>query len=127
MTSPAFSTLRSLLAKLRADGTHGAGSADSANGADSAGETPPVGVPSGADGGGGTGDDPTPSLEAALNAGLDEVRQYLGVLRRQNIAMSIKVARTERRLEDLAARLEALARQPDAPIDADRADPAGEQ
>jgi hypothetical protein len=121
MTSPAFYRLRALLAKPRANGTHGA---DSANGS---GETPPVGVPSGAGGGAGTGEDPIRSLEASLHAGLDEVRQYLGVLRRQNIAMSIKVARTERRLEDLSARLEALGYQPEAPGEDDPADASGEE
>lgn len=52
-----------------------------------------------------------PDLEEVgrkLESGLGEVKQYLGVLRRQNIAMSIKVARTERQIEELSTRLEAL-------------------
>jgi len=115
MTSPAFFRLRSLLASLRADSTDSAEGTDSAGETDSSGETPAVGVTSGAGGAVGTRDDPIRSLEDAVQAGLDEVRQYLGVLRRQNIAMSIKVARTERRLEDLSAKLEALGCQPEAP------------
>jgi hypothetical protein len=121
MSSPAFFRLRSLLARLRADsadtaeGTGRAGETDIAGETDSAGETPAVAGTSGAGGTVGTRDDPIRSLEEAVQAGLDEVRQYLGVLRRQNIAMSIKVARTERRLEDLSAKLEALGCQPEAP------------
>lgn len=53
-------------------------------------------------------DDITRNFEASL----DEVKQYLGVLRRQNIAMSIKVARTERCIEELSARLETLGGSP---------------
>ncbi len=79
------------------------------------GGAPPAGVVAPGSNGNDAGvEDPTRSLEAALTEGLDEVRQYLGVLRRQNIAMSIKVARTERRLEDLSSRLEALGHQHEA-------------
>ncbi len=124
MTSQAFLRLRGMFARLKAGPAGAAG--------------PVVTVAEGlrsltGDAGAGTSvlpespvsvEDPARSLEAALTEGLDEVRQYLGVLRRQNIAMSIKVARTERRLEDLSARLEACGCHLEAAGEDRRGDPA---
>ncbi len=41
-------------------------------------------------------------------AALGEVKQYLGVLRRQNIALAVKLARAERRIEELSLKVESL-------------------
>ena len=45
---------------------------------------------------------------APVVAALDEVKQYLGVLRRQNIALAVKLARAERRIEELSLKVESL-------------------
>ena len=50
---------------------------------------------------------PDPDSEPAV-AALGEVKQYLGVLRRQNIALAVKLARAERRIEELSLKVESL-------------------
>ena len=52
-------------------------------------------------------DPPDPDSEPVV-AALDEVKQYLGVLRRQNIALAVKLARAERRIEELSLKVEWL-------------------
>ncbi len=48
-----------------------------------------------------------PDFEPAV-AALAEVKEYLGVLRRQNIALAVKLARAERRIEELSLKVESL-------------------
>ncbi len=136
MISQASSRARSLLSRLRAAcAVRAAQAGRGVQAGRAAGplasqpsDSPPPSVPVPGSGGNAAGaEEPTAALEAALAEGLDEVKQYLGVLRRQTIAMSVKVARTERRLEDLSARLEALARQQEASGEDDLADPLGDQ
>ncbi len=52
-------------------------------------------------------DQADPDSDPAV-AALDEVKQYLGVLRRQNIALAVKLARAERRIEELSLKVESL-------------------